>query len=478
MNLRRSLFIIVWVSLLCSCANPIQQKLEEKKQPNIIFIVSDDQAWGDYSFMDHPHIQTPHIDQLAKESATYTRGYVTSPLCGPSLASIITGKYAFQHSQTGNDAGNSNRDASGWMKNNYPKGKPKKSANKKSVNYLFSKERNEKFDVIKAKFYKNKLLTDYLSEKGYRSFQSGKWWLGSWKEGKFDDGMTHGDYSKGGRHGDQGLKIGREGLDPIFNFIDQTQKDNVPFFVWYAPFLPHTPHNPPKELLDKYIKVAPNESVAKYWAMCEWLDQTVGGLMNYLKEKSLDQNTLVVYTTDNGWIQSPKRNRYAPRSKRAPHEGGVRTPIMFKLPGEIQPEMNHSTLVSNIDLVPTVLSFLNVSSNKLLGINVLDKEKLNERETLFIECYNHDILNVEKPTETVLYKIALDKKWKLMVPNTDLVIRDFTDPQAHYYGFYSNQIQLFDLENDPEEQVNLADKYPSIVAKMRNQINEWWQPIH
>ena len=241
-------------------------------------------------------------------------------------------------------------------------------------------------------------------------------------------------------------------------------------------FLPHTPHNPSKELLEKYIEVAPNESVAKYWAMCEWLDQTVGDLMRHLKEKSLDKNTLVVYTTDNGWIQSNKRNRYAPRSKRAPHEGGVRTPIMFKLPGVIEPEMNHSTLVSNIDLVPTVLKFLNVSNDKLPGINVLDNEKLEKRQTLFIECYNHDILNVEKPTETVLYKVALNKKWKLMVPNTDLVIRDFTDPRSNYYGFYSNQIQLFDLEQDPQEEINLAKRYPEIVAEMISQIDEWWQP--
>ena len=200
--------------------------------------------------------------------------------------------------------------------------------------------------------------------------------------------------------------------------------------------------------------------------------------MNYLKEKSLDQNTLVVYTTDNGWIQSPKHNRYAARSKRAPHEGGVRTPIMFKLPGVIQPEMNHSTLVSNIDLVPTVLNFLNVSNKELPGINVLDNEKLEKRETLFIECYNHDILNVEKPSETVLYKIALNQKWKLMLPNPKMVVKSFDTPQEQYYGYYSNQPQLFDLENDPHEQVNLADKYPETVAKMSRQINEWWQPVH
>jgi uncharacterized sulfatase len=211
--------------------------------------------------------------------------------------------------------------------------------------------------------------------------------------------------------------------------------------------------------------------------MCEWLDQTVGDLMNHLKEKSLDQNTLVVYTTDNGWIQSEKHNRYAPRSKRSPYEGGVRTPIMFKLPGVIQPEMNRSTLVSNIDLVPTVLSFLNVTNDQLPGINVLDKKKSDKRETLFIECYNHDILNVEKPSETVLYKIALNQKWKLMLPNTKMVVKSFDTPQEQYYGYYSNEPQLFDLENDPDEQNNLADQYPEIVSKMSHQIGEWWQPL-
>ena len=462
--------ILLFIFTLLACDDVKISK--SKKDPNIIFIISDDQSWGDYSFMGHPHLQTPNIDQLARESATYSKGYVTSPLCGPSLASIITGKYAFEHQQTGNDAGDSDRDASLWIKNGY-----KLAKKKKNNNYLFSKERNEKFDVIKNEFYKNKLLTDYLNIKGYKSFQSGKWWLGSWEEGKFDGGMTHGDYTRQGRHGDEGLKIGREGLNPIFDFIDQTQEDRDPFFVWYAPFLPHTPHDPPQELLDKYIKLAPSEPVAKYWARCEWFDKTVGDLMNYLKEKSLDENTLIIYTSDNGWIQSNKGNRYAPRSKRAPHEGGIRTPIMFKLPKVIEPKMNTSTLVSNIDLVPTVLDFLDITGEELSGISVMEKEKLNTRETLFIECYHHDILNVERPTETVLYKVALNKKWKLMLPNTKMIVREFTQPEEQYYGYYSNQPQLYNLQNDPEEKVNLAKQHPDIVTMLSNQINNWWQPI-
>ena len=472
MNLQ-SLLLLIWILIFSSCNEATPKKTDTKERPNIIFIISDDQAWGDYSFMGHPHIQTPHIDQLAKESATYTKGYVSSPLCGPSLATIITGKYAFQHAQTGNDAGDSKREPSFWDEND-----DEKLRTKKGNNFLFSKKRSDQFDIIKSKFYKNKLLTDYLSANGYRSFQSGKWWLGSWKEGKFDAGMTHGDYKRKGRHGDEGLKIGREGLDPIFNFIDETQEENTPFFVWYAPFLPHTPHNPPQELLDKYTLLTPHKSIAKYWAMCEWLDHTVGDLTSFLKEKSLDENTLIVFTSDNGWIQSKKNKGYAPRSKRAPYEGGVRTPIMFKLPGVIQPEMNHSTLVSNIDLVPTVLQLLEITEYELPGVDVLDKEILNERETLFIECYNHDILNTEKPSESILYKVAINEKWKLMLPNTKMVIRDFKTAKEQYYGYYSNQPQLFDLENDPGEQVNLAKEYPVILAKMSSQIDEWWQPIN
>ena len=75
----------------------------QKMRPNIIYIISDDQAWTDYGFMGHPHIETPHIDKLAQESLTFTRGYVTAPLCSPSLASIITGLYPQQHRVTGND---------------------------------------------------------------------------------------------------------------------------------------------------------------------------------------------------------------------------------------------------------------------------------------------------------------------------------------------------------------------------------------
>ena len=141
-------------------------------------------------------------------------------------------------------------------------------------------------------------LPRLLAKRGYVSHQSGKWWQGHYSRGGFTHGMTHGDPKRGGRHGDVGLKIGREGMDEIFDFIEDA--GDKPFFVWYAPFLPHTPHNPPKRLLDKYAKKTESKFIARYWAMCEWFDETCGQLLDHLDEKKLADDTIVLYVTDNG----------------------------------------------------------------------------------------------------------------------------------------------------------------------------------
>ena len=148
--------------------------------------------------------------------------------------------------------------------------------------------------------------------------------------------MTRGYPERGGRHGDDGLKIGREGMQPVNDFIDTAIEAKKPFFIWYAPFLPHTPHNPPQRLLDKYTTDGRPKPIATYYAMCEWFDETCGQLLDRLDEKGVADNTLVIYVTDNGWIQNPDSGGYAPRSKRSPYEGGIRTPIMFRWPGKVQ----------------------------------------------------------------------------------------------------------------------------------------------
>tara|TARA_R110002051_G_scaffold318695_1_gene401379 strand:- start:13597 stop:14439 length:843 start_codon:yes stop_codon:yes gene_type:complete len=266
--------------VLFSCGNLSKNKISKNKTivetqtpPNIVFILSDDQSWTDYSFMGDENIETPRIDQFAKESLTFTRGYVPTPLCSPSLATIITGLYPKDHGILGND----------------------KVYEKVKGNYKVSRvNRSEAYKPIISAFEKQTTLPDLLKEKGYLSFQTGKWWHGNYKIGGFDYGMTHGDPKRGGRHGDYGLEIGREGLDTINGYVDLALKEKKPFFLWYAPFLPHRPHNPPQRLYEKYIKKTDSEHLAKYWAMCEWFDETCGQLFDLIDDKGLTENTLFV----------------------------------------------------------------------------------------------------------------------------------------------------------------------------------------
>ncbi len=422
--------------LSCTTSEP------EDLPPNIILIISDDQGWTDYGFMQHPSIETPNLDTLAKKSLCFTRGYATAPLCSPSLATMITGLYAHQHGITGNDP------AFDFEGDRY------------TTEWLLA--RKSYYDTLKNNFYQNKLLTEYLNEGGYRSLQTGKWWLGSWEEGHFDLGMTHGDPAKGGRHGDEGLKIGREGHQIIFDFIEKSEESSQPSFIWYAPFLPHTPHNPPEELVNKYRKETDSEPLAKYWAMCEWFDQACGELIEYVENSTSKRETVIIYTTDNGWTQNPDRNGYAPRSKRSPYEMGIRTPLMIYWPGKVEPRLDSTTLVSNIDLVPTILASAEVREDNLPGINLLDMPNDRNNRTVFAEAFDHDIADIRSPTQSLQYRIAIQNSWKLIEPDA------VNAPGA--------AVELFNVETDPHEMTNLASERPDLVEQLKRHLDDWWKP--
>ncbi|CAM3324480.1 sulfatase-like hydrolase/transferase [Zobellia roscoffensis] len=434
--------IILAIICLTSCKE-VKQVSKEKtteKLPNIVFILSDDQAWTDYGFMGHKFIKTPNLDKLAAESRTFTRGYVPTSLCSPSLASIITGVYPRDHMVLGNDRVLPDN----VVENNRAWDMP---------------WRSENYEHVIRNFKKLETLPKILKDKGYLSFQTGKWWIGNYANGGFDYGMTHGDPNRGGRHGDYGLEIGRKGMDTLYSYIDLALEKKKPFFAWYAPFLPHSPHNPPESLLQKYRKSAPSEYVAKYWAMCEWFDNTCGDLMNYIDEKGETENTLFVYVCDNGWVQNENDANYNPISKQAPYDYGLRTPIMFKWKGKIMPFHDDRSLVSSLDMVPTVLALLGIERpNALDGINVLDKNELENREAIFGEIYNHDFNTVE---ESLKYKMVMTDPYKLIVPNSK--------------NRPNEQVQLFNIYEDPLEQTDIANKKPSVVKALKKKIEESWK---
>lgn len=416
-------------------------------RPNVVMIISDDQAWGDYGFMGHPHIQSPNLDKLAKESVVFRRGYVPTALCRPSLMTLITGHYASVHGVTGNDPS------------------PKYAQPNSD---LYKEQRAQ----LIANIDRFETLPELLGERGYLSHQSGKWWEGNFKRGGFTHGMTRGFPQRGGRHGDDGLAIGRNGMAAVTNFVDMAVQEKKPFFMWYAPFLPHTPHNPPERILAKYKMEGRPPTIARYFAMCDWFDETCGQLIDHLEKKGVRDNTLIVYVTDNGWIQSPKSGGYAPRSKQTPYEGGVRTPIMFSWPAKLSPS-ERKELVSSIDLVPTILAATKAKiPDNLPGLNLLENlqsEKAIERVAIFGESFAHDIADIKNPAASMLFRWCIEGDWKLLLTYDGEVNRyKSTHPRTE------KRPQLFNLKDDSAENKNLAADHPEIVASLAKKINGWY----
>jgi len=403
-------------------------------------IVSDDHAWTDYGFMGHREIRTPHLDRLAAESRRFTHGYVPSSLCCPSLASLLTGRYPHQHGITGNDP---------------PIPKSRAGAQKyQSEEFRMGRARlNERMDRSPA-------LPRLLGSAGYRSFQSGKWWQGHFSHGGFTHGMTRGEQAGVGRHGDEGLRIGRETLQPIYDFLDEAGRAGVPWFVWYAPMMPHDPHTPPERFLARHRTNAPTLHIARYRAMVEWFDETCGQLLADLERRSAISNTIVVYVTDNGWIQSPDNPRYAPKSKQSPYDGGLRTPILIRWPGHIAPRGIEQP-VSSIDLFPTLLKLAGVAVPKgTPGIDLLNDRAVKSRDAVFGACFTHDIPDLDFPERGLRWRWMVRDGWKLILP----------DPVNEPTG----APELYRIRDDPHETVNLATSESLRVRQWTKSMDRWW----
>lgn len=396
---------------------------EPGDQPNVVLIISDDQGYTDYGFMGHDTVKTPHIDTLASESLVFTRGYVTTALCCPSLATMLTGLYPHQHRITGNDP-------------------------------VEKSTRNLWYEA----FMECPRLPAMLGEAGYLSFQTGKFWMGHYERAGFTGGMT-----VKGRHGEAGLVIGREGMDPLFSFMDEAREAKKPFFAWYAPFMPHTPHTPPERILKKYAAVE-NKATAKYYAMCEWFDETCGQLMDYLDRAGIRDNTMVVYICDNGWPGNVKGS---------PYELGIRTPIMVRWPGRVKPRKDTEHFASNIDIVPTILTACGVSPTPgMPGLDLLDSEAVAKRKRIFGENFCHDMADVNAPGKSLRTRTCIEGDWKLIVWQNPLPDVKTNNPVRRSKLDY----ELYNIRKDPGETKNLAEEMPEKVAALKKQIDGWWTP--
>ncbi len=432
LHARHPLLLAIVVALAFVCRHAFAAE-----QPNIVMIISDDHAWTDYSFMGHPQLNTPHIDALARQSLAFTHGYVPSSLCCPSLASIISGLYPHQHKVTSNDPP-------------IPAGMTAQQF-QQSVAFTAGREvMNRHLEAVPT-------LPRVLGQLGYFSLQTGKWWQGPYSRGGFTHGMTRGD-----RHGDDGLEIGRKTMQPIYSFIETARQQEKPFFVWYAPLMPHEPHTPPQRLLKKYQTKTTSQQVASYWAMVEWFDETVGELLGHLDKQGLAENTIVIYLADNGWIQNTDKPRYAPKSKQSPYDGGLRTPILLRWPGKVAARTTEDLALS-IDLMPTLLTALGQKPDaRMQGVNLLDANTVNRRPAVYGECFTHNAVDLNHPAANLRWRWTVSGDWKLIAPDAK------NEP--------NERIELYNLVQDPRENSNLATAQPEVAAKLLRNLNAWWDP--
>lgn len=447
-------------------------------RPNVVMIISDDQTYTDFGFMGHPQVHTPHLDRLASQSARYPNGYVPSSVCRPSLVTLLTGLYPHQH---------------GVHFNHPPPGFGKLTRSEGIDKTEYDRLRNRATSLIRAV----PTLPRILAQNGYRCFQTGKYWEGHWRNAGFTAGMTiaepseppgalgnkrlaNGDLVAHG-NGDHGLVIGRETMQPIFDFIDDCQTQNDPFFIWYAPFLPHLPHDAPQKFRTRYENNpdVPRHAIP-YYAACSWFDDTVGRLVQYLEDTELTGDTLFVFVVDNGFTPDAKQPmsggdfNYTKTSKRSPFEDGLRTPILLRWDGHTTPA-THSELCHSVDLMPTILDALNLPQavadlpGQSLWSSAIGTAQLAERP-VFGEIYPGDASVLHNPSRNVAYRWIRDRRYKLIVPHS----------RAHEkpWGRYLETPALFDVVADPHERQNLANLADQAqrVQQLRDQLDAWWTP--
>lgn len=320
--------------------NVYSQHPAELKSPNIICILADDLGYGDLSIQGAIDMQTPNIDKLAREGLTFSNFYANSTVCSPSRAALLSGKFPDLVGVPG---------------------------------VIRQNPKNSWGNLVDSTL----LIPQVLKDKGYHTAIIGKWHLGltspdlpndkgfdlfkGFLAGMVDDYWTH--LRQGVnwmRHNQQEIKPQGHATDIFTNwtldYLKERSKESSPFFLYLAFNAPHFPIQPPQEWLDKVNQREPNlsEKRAKNVALIEHLDFSMGKIMQFLKESGLDENTLIVFTSDNGGLLSYEQSNGKLRGgKQDMYEGGIRVPAFFYWKNKIKPNTKTEQPSMLMDLFPT-----------------------------------------------------------------------------------------------------------------------------
>lgn len=343
--------------LLCGCFLKVTA---QTSPPNIIFIIGDDISWNDLGTYGNTRIKTPNLDKLAKEGLKFTNFFLTASSCSPSRTSILTGRYPHN---------------TGAAELHTP-----------LPEHL-------------------KFFPELLKQKGYYSALAGKWHEGPATKRAYDSLFVD-------------KKVNGEGAEELWTTILKTRPKNKPFFLWLAPLDAHRPwsknpvghaHNPATEIVVPPTLVDTKETrqdLAAYYDEIARLDYYVGELEKELERQGIAQNTIIIFTADNG--------RAFPGSKTRVNDAGVKTPFLIKWPKGIKPGQESHSLVSSIDIAPTLLELATIPPAPTIQgtsfAKLLKNPAAEFRSYVFSEHNWHDYEAYERAVRTKDFLYIINKR--------------------------------------------------------------------
>ena len=414
-------------------------RAQPNSPPNVVLILADDLGYGDLGVTGAPDIRTPNLDRLAAEGIRFTRAYANAPVCTPTRVALLSGQY---QQRTSTDR----------------------------VIYVHERDQGLSHDVV--------LLPEKLKDVGYATGIFGKWHLGYPKayfptRRGFDafTGFVAGNidyFAHTDRLENHDLWRGEEELfderyftdlatDEALDFVDRHQ--DAPFFLYLPYSAPHDPFQGPEDRAsagNQEITRKTNRTRAVYVSMVESMDRNIGRLLARLDRLGLTDSTVVFFMSDNGGLSDVARNAPFRGQKRFLWDGGIHTPLLARWPGHIPAGRTTDALVAGMDLFPTILELAGAeppADRPIDGqslVPLLQGEELPGHDTLFFH-YDDPNLNPQRA-------MIQNDRWKYL-----------RDEEGREY--------LFNLQDDPGEQHDLASERPERLAAMRQTYETWLDDV-
>lgn len=428
---------------------------------NIVLFLIDDLGWMDVGCNGSKFYQTPNIDRLAREGARFTDAYAACAVCSPTRAAILTGKYPARLLLTD------------WL----PSGRWNPKARLREGRFL------------RALPLEEFTLAEALREAGYRTASIGKWHLGSEpfslpEHHGFDVNVAGNAHGAPGNYffpydgdwkipttgkrakwnvlpdGEPGEYLTDRLTDEAVKFIRESREH--PFFLYFPHYGVHTPLQAKEEMVARYEKVPEDRRQGEpvYAAMVESIDQSVGRVLVTLRELSLEQNTLVIFTSDNGGFYKATSNAPLRANKGAYYEGGIRVPLIVKWPGVTRPGAVIGEPATSTDLYPTCLAAAGQSprpNQHRDGLNLLPLFQGMDplgREAIFWHFPHYN-----RHPSSVPSSVIRKGSWKLI---------ETFDPEG---------VELYNLANDLGETNNLAGERPDLMNALRRELRAWRREV-